>query len=330
MSLPSEEILSTSEELIRTSGLTVTFKTSRGELVACDQIDLTVRKGTSVGIVGESGSGKSTLIRAVQMLVRPTAGEVFLGGVNVTRMSEKALRAHRSKLQFVAQDPYGSLLPNYTVGENIMEPLAIHRVGDRRSNAERALALMERVGLSPGHFHSYPHELSGGQQQRVAVAQALALLPEVLILDEAVSSLDVSIQAQILNLLQKLKVEMGLTYLFISHNLAVIRLMCERTVVMYLGRIVEYGQSDELFANPLHPYTRTLISAIPAFTVDGVTPLDESQLAQGERPSPTNVPKGCAYHTRCPFVRDKCVAERPVLRQIGDQTVACHFAEEFM
>lgn len=327
MSMPSEKIES-SQELVRADGVTVEFKTGRGPLIACDNVSLTVRKGGSVGVVGESGSGKSTLIRAVQMLVRPSSGNVYLGGVNVTHMSEKQLRPYRRKLQFVAQDPYGSLFPHYTVGQNIMEPLVIHRVGERGSYQERALALMDRVGLAMTHLHAYPHELSGGQQQRVSIAQALALYPEVLILDEAVSSLDVSIQAQILNLLQKLKAEMGLTYLFISHNLAVIRLMCEQTIVMYLGRVVESGDSDELFRRPLHPYTKTLISAIPAFTETGVTPLDMNEDAKGERPSPTNVPKGCAYHTRCPFARERCVAERPVLRQVGNRQVACHFAEE--
>lgn len=327
MSVPNKQ-LEHGDELIRTKGLTVTFRTSQGPLVACDRINLELRRGTSVGIVGESGSGKSTLIRAIQMLIRPTAGDVFLCGTNVTKMPERKLRGLRRKLQFVAQDPYGSLFPNYTVAKNIMEPLVIHRVGDKRANRDRAFSLMERVGLSPSHFHAYPHELSGGQQQRAAIAQALALYPEVLILDEAVSSLDVSIQAQILNLLQMLKVEMGLTYLFISHNLAVIRLMCEQTVVMYLGRIVEAGDSDELFANPLHPYTKTLLSAIPAFTEDGVTPLDENPAPVGERPSPTNVPEGCAYHTRCSFAQERCIRERPVLRHIGNQSVACHYAEK--
>jgi oligopeptide/dipeptide ABC transporter ATP-binding protein len=309
--------------------ITKTFRTSRGPLIACDDVSLTIRKGVSLGLVGESGSGKSTLIRVLQMLIPPTSGEVILDGVNVSRLPERKIKPFRRKIQFVAQDPYGSLFPNLTVAQNIMEPLIIHSIGNRSTREEQVIKLMERVGLPMTYYNAFAHELSGGQQQRVAIARALALLPELIVLDEAVSSLDVSIQAQILNLLQSLKDEYNLTYVFISHNLAVIRLLCEETAVMYMGRIVELGDSEKLFARPLHPYTQSLISVIPAFHADGVTPLPSSSLfANGERPSPTHLPKGCAFHPRCPFATDRCRVERPELRQIQPgRQVACHYAE---
>jgi oligopeptide/dipeptide ABC transporter ATP-binding protein len=305
------------------------FKTSRGELTACDDVSLSIQRGVSLGIVGESGSGKSTLVRMLLMLIPPTSGRVLLAGTDVTHLPERKLKPYRRNVQFVAQDPFGSLMPNLTVLQNIMEPLHIHGVGDRKSRRESAIQLMERVGLPASYCNAFPHELSGGQQQRVAIARALALLPKLIVLDEAVSSLDVSIQAQILNLLQNLKEDLNLTYVFISHNLAVIRLMCEQTAVMYLGRVVELGDSEELFHQPLHPYTRSLIAAIPAFTATGVTPLRNDGLHVVERPSLTRILPGCAYHTRCPFATDICRQQRPVLRQISEtRQVACHHAEK--
>ncbi|MCL6443290.1 MAG: ATP-binding cassette domain-containing protein [Alicyclobacillus sp.] len=321
--------------LVRLEHVTKSFRTARGQLIACNDINLEVKRGISLGLVGESGSGKSTLIKTIQLLERPTAGTVWIEGQNVTHASERKLKPLRRKIQFVAQDPLSSLFPNMTVGQNIAEPMFIHAVGDKKARQERAIELMERVGLSLAYYHSFPHELSGGQQQRVAIARALALNPEILVLDEAVSSLDVSIQAQILNLLQRLKEELNLTYIFISHNLAVIRLMCEETAVMYLGRIVEQGETDALFKQPLHPYTRSLIACIPAFTAEGVTPLPDASMLTGERPSPTNLPSGCAYHMRCAFATDKCRSEVPPLQPVSvnrsplGRTAACHYAETF-
>ncbi|MCL6455107.1 MAG: ATP-binding cassette domain-containing protein [Alicyclobacillus sp.] len=321
-------VKSPARALVELADVVKAFKTPKGQLVACDHVSLTVEQGVSVGLVGESGSGKSTLIRTMQLLERPTSGTVRMNGEDVTRLPEPKLKPYRRNIQFVAQDPYSSLFPNLTVSQNIMEPLRIHKVGDAKSRPLKALELMQRVGLPADYFHAYPHELSGGQQQRVAIARALALSPQILVLDEAVSSLDVSIQAQILNLLQRLKAELGLTYIFISHNLAVIRLMCEQTAVMYLGRIVEQGESDSLFRRPMHPYTRALIASIPAFTAEGVTPLPSESVLTGERPSPTNLPSGCAYRTRCPFATERCKNERPELRRVEpDRLVACHYAE---
>ncbi|QQE80549.1 ABC transporter ATP-binding protein [Alicyclobacillus sp. SO9] len=317
------------KQLVKLEELTKVFSASRGDFLACDHVNLQVQQGTSLGIVGESGSGKSTLVRLMQLLIPSTSGKVILNGIDVTRLPERRLKPYRKMMQFVQQDPYGSLFPHFTVAKNITEPLRIHKSGNKLSRLELALQLIDRVGLSPKQFHLYPHELSGGQQQRVAIAQALSLNPEMLILDEAVSSLDVSIQAQILNLLQGLKEEFGLTYVFISHNLSVIRLMCEETAVMYSGRVVETGESQELFRNPLHPYTQFLISSIPAFTDSGVTPLPEESIALRKRPSRSESGELCPYHTRCPFAQDRCRSERPVLREIvPGRFAACHFAED--
>ncbi len=313
--------------IVKLENITKRFRTSRGDLLACNDITVQVDKGISLGVVGESGSGKSTLIKTLQLLERPTKGNVWIGGQNVTLYSEKRLKPFRRRIQFVAQDPYSSLFPNMTIAQNISEPLYVHGISDKKERRDKAAELMELVGISLSYFHSFPHELSGGQQQRVAIARALALSPEVLVLDEAVSSLDVSIQAQILNLLQRLKKDLGLTYIFISHNLAVIRLMCEQLAVMYLGRVVEQGNSDEVFRNPLHPYTRSLIAAIPAFTNNGVTPLPSESLLGGNRPSATDLPKGCAYQTRCPFATEICFREEPKLEAMGNGSlVACHNA----
>ncbi|MCL6632161.1 MAG: ATP-binding cassette domain-containing protein [Alicyclobacillus herbarius] len=311
--------------LVRLEHVSKTFATHRGTVTACDDVSLTVDKGRSLGVVGESGSGKSTLVRILLMLLPPTSGRVWLNGVDVTNLSERRLKPYRRHVQFVAQDPLAALMPNLTVAENIAEPLAIHGVGDKVSRRETTLALMEKVGLPHALCNSLPSELSGGQQQRVAIARALALMPELIVLDEAVSSLDVSIQAQILNLLQALKENMQLTYVFISHNLAVIRLMCEQTAVMYKGKIIEYGESEALFARPLHPYTQALLDAIPAFTKEGVTPLRVGG-KRGVESGRLTV-SGCLYHPRCPFASELCRQERPSLRLIGDRQVACHHAE---
>lgn len=321
-------VKSTSRTLVELTNIWKEFQTSRGLLKACVDINLKVEQGRSVGLVGESGSGKSTLVRVLQMLIPPSQGEIWINGVDVAKLPPRKMADYRRQIQFVAQDPFGSLFPHYTVGKNIEEPLKIHKVDNKSARLSRVLELMDAVGLPEEYYHNFPHELSGGQQQRVAIARALALSPELLILDEAVASLDVSIQAQILNLLYRMKDEFGLTYVFISHNLAVVRLLCEDTAVMYLGRIVEEGDSDEVFQNPRHPYTRALMASIPAFTETGVRPLPTESVALGERPSPTNVPSGCAYHTRCPLATDVCRSTRPELERMDDgRKVACHHKE---
>lgn len=316
--------------LVELKGIKKSFPTSQGELVACQDIDLAIEKGRSFGLVGESGSGKSTVMRVLQLLLPATAGEIWMNGVNVTKLPQRQLKRYRRNVQFVAQDPFGSLFPHYTIGKNISEPLRIHRIGGMKEQTHPALELMDAVGLSSDLFYKFPHELSGGQQQRVAIARALALSPALLVLDEAVSSLDVSIQAQILNLLQSMKERMGLTYAFISHNLAAVRLLCEDVAVMYLGKIVESAPSGVLFKRPMHPYTRSLIDAIPAFVGNQVKPLPSGPVAIGERPSATRRPSGCAYHTRCAFATDVCRTVEPEWTEPHPgHRVACHHADSF-
>lgn len=324
-----EAVLQTEKtSLVELKNVSKVFSTSSGPLVACAEVDIAIRPGTSFGLVGESGSGKSTLVRVMQRLIQPTTGRIYMNGVDVTHMSARKMKPFRRHVQAVAQDPYGSLFPHYTVGQNIAEPLAIHAVLSGKGQQEKTLQLMHQVGLSSDYYYSFPHELSGGQQQRVAIARALALDPALLVLDEAVASLDVSIQAQILNLLQTMKEQMGLTYAFVSHNLAVVRLLCEETAVMYLGRVVEAGPSDELFKHPRHPYTRALLDSIPAFTQTGVKPLPALSHMGKERPSATNLPSGCAYHNRCPFATNLCKEVTPPLQALeSGHRVACHHAD---
>ncbi|MFD1674533.1 ABC transporter ATP-binding protein [Alicyclobacillus fodiniaquatilis] len=326
--MPETMLSVSSKVLVELKGITKSFPIPKGALIACQDINLVIEKGRSVGLVGESGSGKSTVMRVLQLLLPATSGEVWMNGVNVSRLPQRRLKRYRRNVQFVAQDPFGSLFPHYTVGGNIAEPLRIHQTGTKSEQSARALELMASVGLSQDLYYKFPHELSGGQQQRVAIARALALSPELLVLDEAVSSLDVSIQAQILNLLQEMKARMGLTYAFISHNLAAVRLLCEDTVVMYLGRIVESAPSEVLFKQPIHPYTKSLIDAIPAFVGDKVKSLPTGSLTKVERPSPTHRPSGCAYHTRCPFATDVCKVEEPKWTEpLPGHRVACHHAD---
>jgi oligopeptide/dipeptide ABC transporter ATP-binding protein len=261
-------------------------------------------------------------------LLKPSAGRILFKEQDVTTWNDRRLKPIRKSMQWVSQHPAAALFPNLTVGQNIMEPLRTHGIGTPAEREERARWLMSRVGIPEEGFYAFPHEFSGGQQQRIVIARALAVEPECIVLDEAVSSLDVSVQAQILNLLQDLQEEMGIAYLFISHNLAVIRLVCSEVAVMFLGRIVERGSTEEVFAHPKHPYTKKLLSAVPSFTEDGVTPLDEANLLQGDPPSPLHIPSGCGFRTRCPFATEHCANERPELRSVGGQEVACHYAEQ--
>ena len=293
-------------------------------LRAVDGVNLEVGAGETVGLVGESGCGKSTLGRAVLQLVRPNAGRVEFEGVDLCTLNEQELRPYRRRMQMVFQDPFSSLNPRLTVGQAVVEPMIVHAGAQPDELASKAAELFEMVGLSPNTVNRYPHEFSGGQRQRVGIARALAARPAFLVCDEPVSSLDVSIQAQIVNLFEDLRERLGLAYLFVSHDLAVVRHLSDRIAVMYLGRIVEVAGKQDLYLRPLHPYTRLLLDAIP--TTDRAFEKRRSpQILQGEIPSPLNPPSGCSFHPRCPQAMGVCREQSPAARQMGDgRWVACH------
>jgi oligopeptide/dipeptide ABC transporter ATP-binding protein len=310
----------------------VIFQKQIGAVHAVEDISFTIGQGETLGLVGESGCGKSTTARLVARLLEPTAGTITFDGTDITRLSSREMRPLRRQVQMVFQDPYASLNPRHSVGQIIAAPFRIHGIeGDRKAMVPE---LMARVGLNPEHYNRYPHEFSGGQRQRIGVARALALRPKLIICDEPVSALDVSIQAQIVNLLQDLQADFRLTYLFISHDLGVVRHVSDRVAVMYLGRIVELSESNALYANPRHPYTAALLSAVPK----GHEHLGDGEriLLQGDVPSPVNPPPGCPFHPRCPKARlisgsegivpEQCRTEVPELQPIGNgQEVACWF-----
>ncbi|OWR31508.1 peptide ABC transporter substrate-binding protein [Saccharibacillus sp. O23] len=292
-----------------------------GAVRAVDGISLSIKRGETIGIVGESGCGKSTTGRAVLRLVEPTAGEILFEGTDVRALNPEQLRKFRTNMQMVFQDPYASLDPRWTVRQILEEPLRTHEPSSQREREERIDALMETVGLSPYHAGRFPHEFSGGQRQRIGIARALALNPRFIVCDEPVSALDVSIQSQVLNLMQDLQERLGLTYMFISHDLSVVRFISDRVGVMYLGKLVELAPTRELFDLPLHPYTQALMSAVPQPDPDA--PRDRIVL-KGDVPSPANPPSGCAFHTRCPAAMDRCRSEMPELREQSGRQVACH------
>jgi dipeptide transport system ATP-binding protein len=292
---------------------------------ALEGVSFTLEQGRTLAVVGESGSGKSTLARVVTMIERPTAGVLSVAGLDVAHADRAARRRLRPLVQMVFQNPYASLNPRKQVGALLEEPLAILRRGDRAQRREAALAMMARVGLRREHYARYPHMFSGGQRQRIAIARALMTRPKLVVADEPVSALDVSIQAQVLNLLMDLKDELGVAYLFISHNLDVVRQIADDVLVMYLGRTVEYGARDTLFARPVHPYTRALLAATPTL---GASRRRVVVAVRGEPPSPLAPPSGCAFHLRCPYAVPRCALERPPLREVGGIAVACHRAEE--
>jgi oligopeptide/dipeptide ABC transporter ATP-binding protein len=297
---------------------------------AVDGVSFTIASGRTLGLVGESGCGKSTTGRAILRLIQPDRGRVTIDGQDVLALGARELRALRRRMQIVFQDPYGSLNPRMTVRQTLAEPLAIHRIARGASARQRIAALLEEVGLDPAFQDSYPHELSGGQRQRVGIARALSVEPQVLVLDEPVSALDVSVQAQVLNLLVDLQERRRLTYLFIAHDLAVVKHIADEVAVMYLGKIVERASASALYAGPRHPYTTSLRSAVP---VPDPRAQRQRIVLAGDVPSPAHPPSGCPFHPRCPHPKknERCRTEPPALREVTPgQLVACHFAEEPM
>jgi len=299
-----------------------------GDVKAVDGVDFTIARGETLGLVGESGCGKTTTGRCILRLERPTAGEILFDGKDVNRLERSELTALRRRMQVIFQDPYSSLNPRMKVGDIIAEPIKVHGVEpDAKRRRDKVRDLLSVCGLDPKFADRYPHEMSGGQRQRVGIARALALEPEFIVCDEAVSALDVSIQAQVVNLLEDLRERFNLTYLFIAHDLSVVRHLCQRVAVMYLGRIVEMADGDELFDNPLHPYTQALLSAVPV-PDPRVEARREFRPAKGEIPSPINPPSGCVFHPRCPAAVDGCKKTRPTLRELRPRHwVACSEAK---
>jgi oligopeptide/dipeptide ABC transporter ATP-binding protein len=332
--LQSGIVLAAGEDpLVRTEALVKHFPITRGLLIqrkvgavqAVDGVDLEVRRGETLGLVGETGCGKSTTARLIMRLLEVTSGKLIFDGEDITTASGRRLKALRREMGMIFQDPYSSLNPRKTVGSIIAEPFAIHGLLKGEGERKRAVQeLLETVGLNPEHYNRYPHEFSGGQRQRIGVARALALKPRLLVADEPVSALDVSIQAQVLNLLRELQREFGLTLIFIAHDLSVVRHMCDRVAVMYLGRIVETGPSEALYSSPRHPYTGALLSAVPV--ADPSRHGERRRLLSGDVPSPANPPSACRFHTRCPKAQELCSVEDPPIEDKGTGTsAACHF-----
>ena len=314
------------ENLLEVRNLTKTFQTKKGLLHAVNDITFDVRKGETLGIVGESGCGKSTTGRAVLRLVEPTAGEVRFEGKDILSYNARTMREARKDMQIIFQDPFASLNPRLSISQIIAEPFDVYRLYDAKERATRVLELMRTVGLSHKLVNAFPHELDGGRRQRVGVARALALNPKFIVCDEPVSALDVSIQAQILNLIQDLQQKLSLTYMFISHDLSVVKHISDRVAVMYLGKIVELTTSRKIFTNPLHPYTQALLSAIP---LPKVGKRRKRIILSGDVPSPINPPKGCIFSGRCPFVMPKCKeAPPPVVEAEPEHFVSCYLISD--
>ncbi len=324
------------EPLLKIRGLKMHFPVYRGAFIrrevnrvrAVDGLDFDIEEGETLGLVGESGCGKSTTGRAIIQLYRPTDGEVHFDGKDLCTMENRELHPLRQDLQMIFQDPYGSLNPRMTVGDIIAEPLRVHNLAKGTKRRERVQELMEIVGLDPRFIRRYPHEFSGGQRQRIGIARALACEPRFIVCDEPISALDVSIQAQIMNLMEDLQNEFNLTYLFIAHDLAAVRHISDRIAVMYLGQLAELADGESIYKNPLHPYTEALISAVPI--PDPEIERDRERIVlEGDVPSPLNPPSGCVFHTRCPYAFDRCKKEKPAFKKADDgHFVACHLIDE--
>ncbi|MDX3066569.1 dipeptide ABC transporter ATP-binding protein [Streptomyces scabiei] len=328
------------ETLLRVEGLAKHFpiyggfpiKRKVGAVQAVDGIDLTVGVGESVGLVGESGCGKSTTGRLITKLMEPTGGKITYKGQDITHASRKQLAPVRSEIQMIFQDPYSSLNPRQTVGTIIKSPMEVNGINPEGGRENKVRELLELVGLNPEHYNRFPHEFSGGQRQRIGVARALALNPKLIVADEPVSALDVSIQAQVVNLLQKVQDELGIAFLFIAHDLAIVRHFSKRVAVMYLGKIVEVADRDSLYNRPRHPYTHALLSAVPEVAIDDEVESKERIRLAGDVPSPISPPSGCRFRTRCWKAQDKCASEEPPLVQLSGNLdghlTACHFPED--
>ena len=307
----------------------VIFQRQYGAVRAVDGVSFSVGRGETFGIVGESGCGKSTTGRLIMRLLEPTAGQLFFEGEEITHLGRRQLAPLRRDAQMVFQDPYSSLNPRKTVGAIIAEPFIIHREArDAEERRKEVRELMDRVGLNPEHYNRYPHQFSGGQRQRIGVARAIALKPKLLVADEPVSALDVSIQAQIINLLQDLQSELGLTLIFIAHDLSVVRHMCDRIAVMYLGKVVELAESERCFSQPRHPYTGALLASVPV-PDPSISAAGRRPVLKGDVPSPSAPPPGCRFHTRCPKAQPLCSQQEPTLSELpGGSLAACHFPLE--
>ncbi len=314
------------ETLLRAERLVKEFPVRRGIVHAVSDVSFEIMKGETLCVVGESGCGKSTLGRLLLRLIEPTGGKVFLGEREITALAPGALREARRRMQMIFQDPYASLDPRMTVGQIIEEPLATYSMGTARQRRERVRELMDKVGIRSEFYGRYPHQFSGGQRQRIGIARALALSPDLIVCDEPVSALDVSIQAQILNLLRDLQKEFGLTYLFISHDLSVVKYIADRVCVMFLGKVCEMGEADLLYARPAHPYTRFLLESVPQPDPDRRG--RDRQILTGEVGSPLNPPQGCRFHPRCPYATDLCRTVEPPLMEEDGRMVACHHAQK--
>ena len=323
-----------SEPILKVKGLKVHFPVSGGFLAkkqivkAVDGVDFEIAKGETFGLVGESGCGKSTTGRALVKIYEPTAGKVIFDGEDITKIRGTKLKEFRRDMQMIFQDPYASLNPRMTVGEIIREPMDIHGIFKTKGEREdRVRELLEIVGLKPDHIRRYPHEFSGGQRQRIGIARTLALNPKFIVCDEPISALDVSIQAQVINLLEKIQKEMGIAYLFIAHDLSMVKHISDRIGVMYLGNIVEIGEADDVYHEPLHPYTQALLSSVPI--PDPETARSKKRIVlEGELPSPINPPSGCVFRTRCPKATERCAKEKPTLKNVGNRQVACFLYEK--
>lgn len=334
--MENEKLAQNDQPLLRIKNLEKLFPVRSGllgrvvsQVHAVDGVSMEVKKGETLGLVGESGCGKTTLGRTIMRLTPPTSGSIFYGGTDITKLRGGQLKPFRKEMQMVFQDPYASLDPRQSVRSALVEPMRIHQVVSSRGEAdELAQELIRTVGLNSDHLSRYPHEFSGGQRQRISIAIALAVKPSFMVLDEPTSSLDVSVQAQILKLLRSLQKDFGLTYVFVSHNLAVIRQMCTRTAVMYLGRVVETAPTQKLFENPKHPYTKALLSSVPR-----PDPAKRKEFAElpGDVPSPVAIPSGCRFRTRCPYHTERCEAVAPPLVEVEeDHWIECHYDIDFL